>query len=109
MGKIYEGEVKLNILQVCDKLRNEITTEQAKVLFGYTDKYVGSYGTSKAAFAHMVLDGYKDMPNTTEHDMMVKKLAQHLMEKYMKSATAMEGEDSAFRLLISDIIEKSKE
>ena len=37
------------------------------------------------------------------------KLAKHLMEKYMKSATTMEGEDSAFRLLISDIIEKSKE
>lgn len=109
MGKIYEGEVKLNILQVCDKLRNNLTTEQAKVLSGYTDKYVGSYGTYKAAFAHMVLDGYKELPNITENDMMVRKLAKHLMEKYMKSSSTMDGEDSAFKLLISDITNKSKE
>lgn len=106
MGKIYEGEVKLNILQVCDKLRNEITTAQATVLAKYYDP-MDTESTAKSKFAHMVLDGYKHMPNTTDHDMMVKKLAKHLMEKYMKSSSTMDGEDSAFRLLVSDIIEKS--
>ena len=105
MGKIYEGENKLNILQVCDKLRNEMTAEQATVLCKYYDPEFK--GTAKAHFAHMVLDAYRDMPSTTDHDMMVKKLAKHLMEKYMKSASTMEGEDSAFRLLISDITNKS--
>ena len=32
MGRIYDGDVKLNVLQVCDKLRNEINAEQANVL-----------------------------------------------------------------------------
>jgi hypothetical protein len=105
MGKIYEGENKLNILQVCDKLRNEITAEQATALSRWYDPEFK--GTAKAQFAHMVLDTYKDMPNTTEHDMMIKKLAKHLMEKYMKSTSTMEGEDSAFRLLIDDIVNKS--
>ena len=52
MGKIYEGEVKLNIMQVCDKLRNEITTEQAKVLSGYTprSRISGSYCSSIFSF-----------------------------------------------------------
>lgn len=104
MGKIYEGENKLNVLQVCDKLRNEINTEQAKVL---ADNIVMDGVSNKRRFAHMVLDGYKQMPNTTEHDMMVKKLAKHLMEKYMKSTSVMEGEDTAFKLLIDDIIEKA--
>ena len=108
MGKIYDGEVKLNILQVCDKLRNEITTAQATVLAKHYNQ-IDTNTSAKAQFAHMVLDGYKHMPNTTDHDMMVKKLAKHLMEKYMKSATTMEGEDSAFKLLISDITNKSKE
>lgn len=106
MGKIYEGSTKLNIVQVCDKLRNEITSEQAKVLAGHTGTYSGLI--AKAQFAHMVLDAYKSMPNTTEHDMLIRKLAKHLMEKYMKSTTTMEGEDSAFRLLIEDIIKKAE-
>ena len=106
MGKIYEGEMKLNILQVCDKLRNEITAEQANVLASRYNAEV--HPSAKVQFAHMVLDAYKHMPNTTEHDMMVKKLAKHLMEKYMKSTSTMDGEDSAFRLLIADIIKKAE-
>lgn len=108
MGKIYEGENKLNILQVCDKLRNEITPAQATALAKWYD-HTDTESTAKSQFAHMVLDGYKSMPSDTEHDMMVKKLAKHLMEKYMKSISVMEGEESAFRLLISDIMEKTKE
>lgn len=107
MGKIYEGENKLNILQVCDKLRNEITPAQAKVLASRYDAEV--HPNVKAQFAHMVLDAYKHLPNTTEHDMMVRKLAKHLMEKYMKSNSAMEGESSAFKLLIDEIIKKGQE
>jgi hypothetical protein len=106
MGKIYEGENKLNVLQVCDKLRNEINTEQAKVLAG---NIVLDGVSNKRKFAHMVLDAYKQMPNTTEHDMMIKKLAKHLMEKYMKSSTTIEGEDSAFKILIDDIVKKAGE
>lgn len=107
MGKIYEGDTKLNVVQVCDKLRNEITHDQATPLaVAHDPEFKGS---AKAQFAHMVLDGYKNLPNTTDHDMQVRKLAKHLMEKYMKSSSTMEGEDSAFRLLISDILNKTKE
>lgn len=105
MGKIYDGDVKLNILQVCDKLRNEITPAQAKVLASRHNAEV--HPSAKVQFAHMVLDAYKHMPSTTDHDMMVKKLAKHLMEKYMKSVSAMEGEDSAFKLLIAEILKKA--
>lgn len=109
MGKIYDGDTKLNVVQVCDKLRNEITPEQAKAFAGFTTKYEGQYTTAKAQFAHMALDAYKGLPNTTDHDMMVRKLTKHLLDKYMKSSSTMEGEDSAFRLLISDIAKKSEE
>ena len=105
MGKIYEGETKLNILQVCDKLRNEITPAQAKTLAPHHNV---AHTSAKAQFAHMVLDGYRQMPSDTDHDMMIKKLAKHLMEKYMKSISAMEGEDSAFKLLVFDIIKKAE-
>lgn len=106
MGKIYEGENKLNVVQVCDKLRNEITAEQARVLASRHNAEI--HPNAKVQFAHMVLDAYKHMPSTTDHDMMVKKLSKHLMEKYMKSTSVMEGEDSAFRLLIADIIKKAE-
>ena len=105
MGKIYDGENKLNILQVCDKLRNEITAEQAKALASHHNV---AHTTAKAQFAHMVLDGYKSMPSTTEQDMAIKKLAKHLMEKYMKSSATMENEESAFKILIDDIINKAE-
>ena len=107
MGKIYEGETKLSIVQVCDKLRNEITAEQATVLCKHYDPEFK--GTAKAQFAHMVLDAYKNMPSTTDHDILVKKLAKHLMEKYMKSSTTMENEETAFTALIETIKEKSNQ
>ena len=107
MGKIYEGENKLNILQVCDKLRNEITPAQATVLAKHYNQ-IDTNTSAKAQFAHMVLDGYKSMPSTTEQDMAIKKLAKHLMEKYMKSSATMENEESAFKILIDDIINKAE-
>lgn len=106
MGKIYEGDTKLNVVQVCDKLRNEITPAQAKAMVEKNTIIGAQFPNDKACFAHMVLDGYKNMPNVTEHDMLVRKLAKHLMEKYMKSTSVMEGEDSAFRLLVADIVKK---
>lgn len=112
MGKIYEGENKLNILQVCDKLRNEINTNQARILSSHIPTYYGEGSelkfSAKTAFAHVVLSAYKDMPSETDHDMMIKKLAKHLMEKFMKSTSMVEGEESAFKLLIDDIMEKGK-
>ena len=112
MGKIYEGETKLNVIQVCDKLRNEITSDQARIISSHISKYYGADGlqlSEKSAFAHAVLDAYRDMPGDTDHDMMVKKLAKHLMEKYMKSSTVVENEGSAFRLLIDDIMKKGNQ
>ena len=106
MSKIYEGESKLSILQVCDKLRNEITAEQANVLVVRGDG-ASNIINSKERFAHMVLDAYKHLPSTTDHDMMIKKLCKHLMEKYMKSTAVTEGEDSAYRLLLADIEKKA--
>lgn len=106
MSKIYDGGTKLNVVQVCDKLRNEITPDQATPLaVAHDPEFKGS---AKAEFAHMALDAYKNLPNTTEHDMQVRKLTKHLLDKYMKSSSTMEGEDSAFRLLISDILDKTK-
>ena len=113
MGKIYEGETKLSVIQVCDKLRNEITSDQARVISSHIPTYYGENSTikfsAKSAFAHAVLGAYKDMPSATEHDMMVKKFAKHLMEKFMKSSATVENEDSAFRLLIDDIMKKGNE
>ena len=113
MGKIYEGETKLSIVQVCDKLRNEITAEQARLIGSHIPTYYGEDSTlrlsAKSAFAHSVLDAYRDMPSTTDHDMLVKKLAKHLMEKYMKSSTTVENEETAFTALIETIKEKSNQ
>lgn len=104
MGKIYDGENKLNQIQVCGKLMNEITELQARPL---AKALINSQDNNeKRKFAHAVLDAYKEMPSTTDHDMEVKKLSKHLMEKYMKSISTMEGEGSAYRLLIENIISK---
>lgn len=106
MGKIYEGDTKLNITQVCEKLGREINVDQAKVL----DAHNTHNGTTKKALAHIVLDAYKYLPNTTEQDMLIRKLCKHLMEKYMKStAESTESEVNAFNNLFVIIKEKAKE
>ena len=102
MGKIYDGEIKLNMVQVCDKLRNTIQPSQASVLA----KYITKGQNKKQVFAHAVLDAYKELPNETEHDMEVRKLCKHLMEKYMKSTSTMNDEQSAFGILVDDITSK---
>lgn len=111
MGKIYEGENKLNVAQVCDKLCREINEEQARLLTSHITVYYGDDSdirlAAKPAFAHAVLDAYGDLPSNNEHDMLVKKLAKHLMEKYMKSKVATtEEENKSFESLIANIIEK---
>ena len=113
MGKIYEGENKLNVVQVCDKLHKEIDGEQARLLSSHINMYYGDHSdiklSVKNAFAHAVLDAYSDLPSNNEHDMLVKKLAKHLMEKYMKSrAVTTEEEAKAFESLIAGIMEKGK-
>lgn len=102
MGKIYDGENKLNVAQVCEKLGKEINAEQAKIM---ADR-LSTNENPKVRFAHMVLDAYRYLPSTTEQDMLVKKYAKHLMEKYMKSSAVMDGEDKAFQSLIETIVAK---
>lgn len=111
MGKIYEGDNKLNVMQVCDKLSKEINAEQARLLTSHITTYYGEDSdvklSAKSAFAHAVLDAYSDLPSNNEHDMLIKKLAKHLMEKYMKSmAVTTEEENKSFELLIANIKEK---
>ena len=106
MGKIYEGENKLSVVQVCDALGKAVTTEQAKVLAGALNTATTAFSI-KATFAHMVLDAYRHLPNATEGDMLVKKYCKHLMEKYMKSSTTAENEETAFATLIQTIKEKA--
>lgn len=111
MSKIYEGENKLNVAQVCEKLCKEIDAEQAKLISSHVTMYYGEDSnirlSAKSAFAHAVLDAYSDLPSNNEHDMLVRKLAKHLMEKYMKSmASTTEEENKVFESLIANIIEK---
>lgn len=103
MGKIYEGENKLNVVQVCNKLGEVVNVEQAKIMASK----LGAEEDPKVRFAHMVLDAYRYLPSTTEQDMLVKKYAKHLMEKYMKSSAVVDGENKAFGSLIETIVEKA--
>ena len=112
MGKIYDGETKLNVAQVCEKLGKEINEEQANLILSHISVYYGEDSdiklSAKPAFAHAVLDVYSDLPSNSEQDMLVKKLAKHLMEKYMKSiAVTTETENTAFETLIKIIKEKA--
>ena len=113
MGKIYAGsgneKVKLNSIQVCEQLKGIMTDEHRQVIAaqlsvnGYEeDQHITNY---KKFFAHCILDCYKNIPGTDDNTMEVKKCAKHLMEKYMKSSSNIDGEDSAYKLLMDDIME----
>ena len=106
MGRIYEGDTKLNVIQVCEKLSNNIEGRHANIIGKYLE-LPENPRTSKKVFAHAVLDAYKEMPNETEADMEIKKLSKHLLDKYMKSLAVMEGESSIFYSLIKNILDKA--
>lgn len=109
MGKIYEGEVKLNNIQVCEKLKSEMTHNQKVIIgrhavsrYGLENQHTRNY---RSFFAHTVLDAYKYINGTDDHTMMIKKCLKHLMEKYMKSiGQPMTGEDSAYKLLLDECV-----
>lgn len=100
MSKIYENGIKLNNVQVTEVLMNEMPDSHREIFRKYLD---GSINTFRKRFAHAVLDCYKILPTNNEAEEKSKKYAKFLMEKYMKSSTTADGEESAMQLLISDI------
>lgn len=107
MGKIYEGEVKLNVLQIAGILNNEMP-ESHKTFLARALKYDGMAQTNpRKAFAHAVLDMYKCLPTQTAEEEKSKKYCKHLMEKFMKSTIEVEGERSIYRVLCDTIINEN--
>lgn len=112
MSKIYEGDVKLNNIQVCEKIKGAISQEHINVLAvalkgnGYSKDAAINH---KKIFAHAVLDSYKAINGEDDDSMNTKKCLKHLMEKYMKSQSNMDGEDSAFKVLIEYITENAED
>jgi hypothetical protein len=103
MSKIYEGEIKLNVLQVAGVLNNEMP-ETHKAFIGRALKDGGLVQIDpRKAFAHAVLDMYKYLPTQTAEEEKSKKYCKHLMEKFMKSTVEMEGERSIYRVLCNTI------
>jgi len=106
MGKIYEGDTKLTVVQVCSKLANDVNTEQAIILSNHIQ--AEEIKNSRKCFAHAVLDAYRLLPNKNDADMEIKKLCKHLMDKYMKSTASNEQDIGAYHNLINIIMDKAK-
>lgn len=114
MSKIYEGGIKLTNIQVCNKLLNDMTHKHKVIIGKHASNEVEehNHGTKnyRMILAHVILDIYKDIQGDDDNTMSVKKCLKHLMEKYMKSITRpMDGEDSAYQMLVGDCIRAYKE
>lgn len=105
MAKIYENGIKLTNVQVTEVLMNEMPSTHREIFRKTLDSNIPHF---RKRFAHAVLDCYKVLP-TTEQEEKSKKYCKFLMEKYMKSSTTADGEESAMQLLVNDITNKKEE
>lgn len=105
MSKIYEGDTKLNIVQVVGVLSNDMPeTHKALIRHELTKK--SNDENPRKEFIHAALEQYKFLPTQTEEEEKSKKYILHAINKYMKSNTVMDGEDSAYRILYNNIMEQ---
>lgn len=106
MAKIYENGIKLTNVQVTEVLMNEMPSTHREIFRKTLDSNIPHF---RKRFAHAVLDCYKVLPTTTEQEEKSKKYCKFLMEKYMKSSTTADGEESAMQLLVNDITNEKEE
>lgn len=106
MAKIYENGIKLTNVQVTEVLMNEMPSTHREIFRKTLDSNIPNF---RKRFAHAVLDCYKVLPTTTEQEEKSKKYCKFLMEKYMKSSTAADGEESAMQLLVNGITNEKEE
>lgn len=100
MAKIYEGDIKLTNVQVTEVLMNEMPVSHMRIIGEAINKDTKGF---RKQFAHAVLDAYKFLPTDTESEEKSKKYCKFLMERYMKSITAGDNDESVMQLLVSKI------
>lgn len=105
MSKIYEGDNKLNIVQVVGTLANDMP-ETHKALIRHELTKTPDNENPRKAFIHAAVEQYKFLPAQTEEEEKSKKYILHAINKYMKSSTIMDGEESAYRILCNSIMEQ---
>lgn len=108
MSKIYEGDNKLNIVQVVGILANDMPESHKGFIKHELDK-VGIEEVDRnprKAFIHAAVEQYKYLAMQTEEEEKSKKYILHAINKYMKSSTIMDGEESVYRILCNNIMEQ---
>jgi len=115
MSKIYDNNgARMTVLQVIGELTNEIPQSHAVTINAHMWKHVGSFVgndidhcDAQAVFAHSVLDSYKFLPTETPEEEKSKKYCKYLLDRYMKSVSQDNSNDSAYHLLIKKIADSN--
>lgn len=103
MSSIKDGDTKLTIAQVCDRLAQKIPESSATKIMTKMEKYEFILNPAER-FAHAALDAYILLPTETDEDMEIRKLCKHLTEKYMKSENSKTTESQhAYGSLIKEL------
>lgn len=100
MAKIYEGDIKLTNVQVTEVLMNEMPVSHMRIIGEAINKDIKGF---RKQFAHAILDSYKLLPTETDAEEKSKKYCKFLMERYMKSISVGDHDESAMQLLVSNI------
>lgn len=105
MAKIYDQNgMKLTNIQVTEVLMNEMPESHKEIVRECIANDERNY---RKRFAHAVLDAYKLLPTTNDTEEKSKKYCKFLMEKFMKSTTVADGEESAMQLLVNSIVDNN--
>jgi hypothetical protein len=108
MSKIYEGETKLSVSQVCDKVADSLTQEQAQILYE-NRAIMEACDDAHIVLSHAILNAYKLLPADCACDIEMKKMLKFLMEKFMKSTTLTDADKRQYQHVIDKINERRKE
>lgn len=96
MSKVYDANGdKMTTFEVLEEMVNTINTQQAKVVYTSMKFWMPYDSIGKRTMIILgLIQSYKFLPRKTDEDGRMVKCAKHIIDKYIKSVSAINDDES---------------
>ena len=96
MSKVYDANGdKMTTFEVLEEMVNTINTQQAKVIYTSMKFWMPYDNIGKRTIVILgLIQSYKFLPRKTDEDERMVKCAKHIIDKYIKSVSAVNDDES---------------
>lgn len=108
MSKVYDVDGnKMTTFEVLEEMTSTINTQQAKVVYTSMKFWMPYDNLGKRTVVILgLIQSYKFLPRKTSEDERIVKCAKHIIDKYIKSAAAVNDDEFKMYDKLFDRIEE---